>query len=186
MSNQDLENYTKNLDKYNLKGNEEIIFNNLFDNVDEIDFFKNNLNIDETVGTMKKIMIQSSLHQLNDAQLVMKLTDTYLEHIESKIKEMLLLNTQLHNTDTFHVLDGVVRDLKRHCDDIDNIISIAQYNGKYFLINNSSIGYNNTGSLSENDKSLYFFKWNLLYAKTTKFEYCNKMLCPFLMNSINE
>ena len=115
---------------------------------------------------MRKVVVHAGIHQLNDAQLAMKLLDKYLEYIENKLTELEMLAAELHNTDTFSVFDGTAHDIARIVKEIDNVIDMARYNGKPLILN-SSIEPNAAGmekervSLTAVQKTRFRFRWNI-------------------------
>lgn len=128
--------------------------------------FNNHYNITESRTNMRKVVVHAGIHQLNDAQLAMKLLDKYLEYIENKLTELEMLAAELHNTDTFSVFDGTAYDMARIVKEIDNVIDMARYNGKPLILN-SSIEPNSLQmekervSLTAVQKTRYRFRWNI-------------------------
>jgi len=126
------------------------------------DYYSNEI---QSNRRMKEIVVHSGIHQLNDAKLAMKLTDKYLETIEEKLTDIEIVASQMHNTDTFSVFDGSVRDISKTLNDIDSVIDMARYNGKCLLINSSITSHNKLRSnlrtnVSNLLRPIYNLKWN--------------------------
>merc|ERR1711998_82491 len=101
-------------------------------------------------------MVQAALHQLNDAQLAMKILDKYLEYIEKKLYESQILISELTQTDTYSIFDSTIHELWNNSHEIDTIIKMCQYNGKNLIINTDK-------ELTPNEKNKYKLKWNIAH-----------------------
>lgn len=116
----------------------------------------------------------TAMHKLNDALFAMNLLNRYLINIESKLNKMYFMVIQLHNTDTFSMLDGVAHELSILAREIDNIIDMATYNGKYLIINSSIESCNSNAklreSLNEKQKLKYRLIWSIIYYEEQKLE----------------
>ena len=130
--------------------------------------FNNDYKVTNSRTNMRQVVVHAGIHQLNDAQLAMKLLDKYLEYIENKLTELEMLAAELHNTDTFSVFDGSARDMARIVKEIDNVIDMARYNGKPLIVNSSHENWRVNAPRRvklDGDQSVRLrFRWNIAQA----------------------